>query len=82
MTDCSGEIRLVHDGMPLLLHTDKWYRWLHGSFNDARRFRRGVPDHLIAMHGLANFERSGMLRDNQDETLASIKMRLRLGLSA
>jgi putative SOS response-associated peptidase YedK len=50
MTDCNGAIRPVHDRMPVLLHTDEWDQWLHGSYDDTLAFQaRCFPDHLIAM---------------------------------
>lgn len=50
MTDCNEAIRPVHDRMPVLLLSDDWDRWMHGSFEDTVGFQnRCFPDDLIEM---------------------------------
>ena len=50
MTECNEAIRPVHDRMPVLLHSDEYDRWLHGSFDDLIGFQeRCFPDELIEM---------------------------------
>lgn len=50
MTDCNEAIRPVHNRMPVLLHSEDYEQWLHGSLEDAVALQnRCFPDDLITM---------------------------------
>jgi putative SOS response-associated peptidase YedK len=50
MTDCNEAIRPVHNRMPVLLQTDDYEQWLHGSLDDAVSLQdRCFSDELITM---------------------------------
>jgi putative SOS response-associated peptidase YedK len=54
MTDCNEAIRPVHDRMPVLLHRDEYYQWLHGSFEEIVAFQeRCSPGALIGVERTA-----------------------------
>ncbi|WP_354958130.1 SOS response-associated peptidase family protein [Sphingobium sp. CECT 9361] len=50
MTECNEAIRPVHVRMPVLLQTDEYDQWLHGSLDDVLAFQsRTFSDDLIAL---------------------------------
>lgn len=50
MTDANEAIQPVHNRMPVLLQSDEYEQWLHGSFDDALAFqKRTFPPELVTM---------------------------------
>jgi putative SOS response-associated peptidase YedK len=54
MTDCNQVVRPVHNRMPVLLHTEDYDRWLHGTLDDVVTFQDSCfPDELTTIERTA-----------------------------